>query len=107
MTIKNKSTKVDESLQRELAEYGLLRQEVTENTSVDNPLFGLRTRFGGYDTKFGVSAQTVQESNMSIAVAAPDNEPFDMLVTKNFKEAISKADTKDLRSFLRSIVDRV
>lgn len=107
MNTKNNSTVVDQTLQHELAEYGLLRKEAIGNTTVDNPFFGLRVKYAGYETKFGTSLKAIQDSPLDIAIVAPENEPFDMLVTKDFNKAIKTASKDDLRSFIRSIVDRV
>lgn len=107
MNTKNTSTVVDQTLQVELAEYGLLRKEALANTTAANPFFGLRTTYGGYDTKYGTSLKAIQESDMDIAIVAPENESFDMLITKDFNKAIKTASKDDLRSFLRSIVDKV
>lgn len=107
MKTTNTSTVVDSTLQKELAEYGIFRKEVLENTSSTDPFFGLRVAYGGYETKFGVGIKAIQEANMDVAIVAPENEPFDMLITKDFNKAIKTASKDDLRSFLRSIVDRV
>lgn len=107
MTIKNTSTVVDQTLQLELAEYGILRKEVLENTSASNPFFGLRNTYGGYETKFGTSIKAIQDSELSVALAAPENESFDMLITRDFNKAIKTGSKDDLRAFVRSIVDRV
>lgn len=103
----NKSTVVDISLQRELAEYGLFRREAVANTTASDPFMGLNNKYDEIETKFGTSIQAIQDAQMQVAIVAPENEPFDMLVTKDFKKAISTASMDDLRAFLRSIVDKV
>ena len=104
--MKNQSTVVDETLQRELAEYGVFRAEVVKNTSKTDPFFGLRITGSEYQTKFNVGIEAIQDANMQVAMVAPDDEPFDMLITKDFKKAVATAGIEDLRSFIRSIVQR-
>lgn len=104
---KNTSTVVSEELQQELAEYGIFRKEAVKNTSASNPMFGFRDTYNGYEAKYHASAASIQDAQMQIAVVAPENMPFDMLVTTNFKEAVRTARPDDLRAYLRSIVDKV
>lgn len=107
MSAKNTSTVVDLNLQEDLAEYGILRHKAGAKTTKDNPFFGLRTSYNEYETKFGTSLKAIQESKMGIALYVPENEPFDLLITKDFNKAIKTGSEEDLRSFLRSIVDKV
>lgn len=103
----NKSTVVPLPLQRDLAEYGLFRKKAVDGTTKSDPFMGVRKNSSGYETKFGTGIRAIQDDNMTVAVVAPHNEPFDMLVTKDFKKAVNTASEDDLRAFLRSIVDEV
>jgi hypothetical protein len=107
----NKSTRVSESLQEEMAEFGLLRSKVMENAppkeSGEPNFFGVRN-YGGdrIELKFDTSIEAMQDDNMTVALAAPDLETFNMLVTTNFDEAVKTGSKEDIRSYLRRIVDK-
>lgn len=107
----NKSTRVDEELQRDLSAYGLVRSKVMENaapTDSGGPkFFGIRHYGGDVEYKFDASIEAIQDAGMTVALAAPDLETFNMLVTTDFEKAVSVASREDLRSYLRRVVDRV
>lgn len=107
----NKSTNVTEELQRDLAAYGLVRSKVMENAaptdSGEPKFFGIRNTGGDVEYKFGASIEAIQDAGMTVALAAPDLETFNMLVTTDFEKAVSVASREDLRSYLRRVVDRV
>lgn len=105
----NKSTKVSVELQKDLAAYGLVRSKVMEKAapSDTNPkFFGIRDGYRETELKFDSSIKAIQDDNMTVALAAPETETFDMLVTTDFKKAVSIGSTDKLRAFLRNIVDR-
>lgn len=105
----NQSTKVSVELQKDLAAYGLLRSKVMEKAApnANSPkFFGLRDGYRDTELKFDTDIKAIQDANMTVSLAAPELETFDMLVTTDFKKAVSIGSTDKLRSFLRKIVDR-
>lgn len=107
----NKSTNVSEELQRDLAAYGLVRSKVIENAAPTDDgapkFFGISNTGGNIEYKFDASIEAIQDAGMTVALAAPDLETFNMLVTTDFEKAVSIASREDLRSYLRRVVDRV
>lgn len=107
----NKSTKVSQELQEDLAAFGILRRQVMENAAPKQNgapnFFGIKDKGNEVELKFDTDISAIQDSGMMVALAAPENETFNMLVTTNFKKAISTGSQKDLRAFLRRIVDKV
>lgn len=107
----NKSTKVDENLQEELAAFGILRSKVMEEAppteNGEAKFFGIRN-YGGdkVDLKFDTDIQAIQDANMTVALAVPELETFNMLVTTNFEEAVKVSSKEDMRNYLRRIVDK-
>lgn len=104
----NDSTNVSQVLQEDLAEYGILRAEAIKNAPVKSSgvpnFFGLKYGFGEAELLFDTDIKTIQDRNMQVAIVAPDNETFDMLVTTNFQKAVTKASPDQLRSFIRNIL---
>lgn len=107
----NKSTKVSENLQEELAAFGILRSKVMEKAAPredgEAEFFGIKN-YGGntVELKFDTSIDEIQNANMTVALAAPELSTFNMLVTTNFDEAVKVSTKEDLRSYLRRIVDK-
>jgi hypothetical protein len=70
--------------------------------------FGYEDRGAEVEFLFTKDKKTLAEATeegMQLAMVAPENESFNMLLTSNFPEAIKKADPETLREFLRHIVD--
>lgn len=107
----NKSTRVSEHVQEELAEYGILRSKVMENAAPKETgepnFFGMRN-YGGdnIELKFDTSIEAIQDAGMTVSLAAPELESFNMLVTKNFDEAVKVGSKDEVRAYLRRIVDK-
>ncbi len=109
---RNESTKVSEELQEDLALYGITRRRAMEKAPPredgEANFFGMkRESEGEVKLKFTDNIQAIQKDDMIVSMVAPEDKPFDMLVTTNFVKAIKEADEDDLRSFVRRIVDRV
>lgn len=108
----NKSTKVSEELQRDLAAYGLVRdkvmKEASPSTTSEPSFFGIRN-YGGdkVEYKFDATIEAIQDAGMTVALAAPDLETFNMLVTTDFEKAVKVGNAEDIRSYLRRVVNRV
>lgn len=103
-------TKVSESLSEDLAQYGLVRAVAEKAAPVNtkNPnFFGMRDN--GMDTElvFSKDIDTLVESEMDLALVAPENETFNMLLTKDFRKAVEQKDDESLRDFLRRLLDEV
>lgn len=106
----NKSTKVSTELQADLAQYGLVRAEAIKNAPVKRTgtpnFFGIKNEGSETVLKFNTSIETIQDNGMTVALVAPENESFNMLVTKDFKKAVEGSTIDNLRSFVRRIFDR-
>lgn len=105
----NKHTRVDETLQKELAQYGVLRQEVMEEAPPreDEPnFFGIKYRGEEPDLAFGIDIKQIQKRGMEVGMAVPEDKSFDLLMTENFEKTVATANEDDLRSFIRRIVDK-
>lgn len=108
----NDYTKVSEELQEDLALYGITRKTVMEKAppkaNGKAAFFGVKEEAGGkVKLKFTDNIRSIQKDKMLIGMATEENKSFDLLVTKNFREAITKVTEKDLRSFIRNIVEKV
>jgi hypothetical protein len=103
----NAHTKVDLPLQEELAQYGILRAKVMDKAPPKKDganFFGLRYTGGGEsETLFDTSVKAIQDNDMMLAMAVPEDKTFNMLVTTDFVKAVSTASPTDLRGFLRRI----
>ena len=108
----NKSTNVSEELQRDLAAYGLVRSKVMEeappSVAGEPNFFGIKN-YGGdkVEYKFDASIEAIQDAGMTVALAAPDLETFNMLVTTDFEKAVKVGSSEDIRAYLRRVVKRV
>jgi len=105
----NNSTKVSQELQRELAEYGIVRHKVEEKAAPNSErpkFFGIKEAGSKTELKFNTTIKGIQDAKMTVAIAAPEHESFNMLVTTNFSKAVTTASEEDLRTFIRKIVDK-
>lgn len=108
-------TVVDENLREELAAYGLVRavaaKKAPPNKSGEANFFGLDNRGEEVEMLFTEDdkklADAVCDDGMQLAVVAPENESFNMLLTKDFSKAVKGRDPETLREFIRHIVDEV
>ncbi|MES2704836.1 MAG: hypothetical protein V4649_19530 [Bacteroidota bacterium] len=104
-------SKVDENLQSELAEYGLIRAVAAKKAPVnlEKPnFFGIEDRGSEVELLFSKDDKILAEATeegMQLALVAPENEPFNMLLTRDFPAAIRGKDPETLREFLRRILD--
>jgi hypothetical protein len=107
----NRLTKVDSRLQRELAEYGIVRRKVMDKAppkaNGQANFFGFKDTYDEAELKFDVSPETIQENGMKVGMAVPDNKSFNLLVTQNFTEAIKTVSESGLRAYLRRVIDKV
>lgn len=107
----NDNTKVSKELQEDLALYGITRKDVMEKAPPKKDgkanFFGVKEEAGGkLKLKFTDNIVSINKDKMMVGMATPENKSFDLLVTKNFKEAVTKASKNDLRSFIRQIVKK-
>lgn len=106
----NKSTKVSTELQADLAQYGLVRAKAVENAPVKKTgapnFFGMKDEGSKTVLQFSDDIEALQNNNMMISLVAPENESFNMLVTKDFKKAVEGSTEDNLRSFVRRIFDK-
>lgn len=105
----NNQTKVSSTLQADLAEYGLVRSKVIEEAPVKKTgkpnFFGIREGFNETEFKFDASLEQIQDAGMTVALAAPEDESFDMLVTADFDTAMKRGSVEEKKDWLRRIVD--
>jgi len=69
--------------------------------------FGMRENGDSTELKFNASIADIQDDNMTVAMVAPEDKTFNMLLSTNFHEAVTTADEKDLRTFLRTVIAKV
>lgn len=106
----NEHTRVSAELQKELAQFGILRQDVMEKAPPKEGkpnFFGIKYEGEVPELAFGLDVKQIQEREMSVGMAAPMDKSFDMLMTENFEGTVKTADQTDLRSFIRRLVDKV
>lgn len=106
----NKLTNVTPETEADLAAYGIVRKTAMENAAPqedEQVFFGMKQNGNSTELTFGTSIQNIQDKNMTVAMVAPENKTFNMLLETNFNEAISSANEDDLRSFLRGILRKV
>lgn len=107
----NNATRLTAETEADLAAFGLLRKAAMKHAAPKedgNPaVFGLKEKGDSTELTFNVSAERLQEDGMIMAVAAPENKSFNMLVQTNFNEAVSTASESDLKRFLRGLLRKV
>lgn len=106
-------TVVDSNLSDNLAAYGLVRDIAAKKAPVDLKkanFFGMEDRGGEVELVFSKDKKTLAdatEEGMQLAVVAPEDESFNMLLTTDFPRAVSDKSPETLRDFLRRILDEV
>jgi hypothetical protein len=106
-------TVVDENLRQELAAYGLVHSVAEKKAPVSNTkanFFGVERHGEEVEMLFTKDDKILADAvddGMQLAVVAPENESFDMLLTSDFPKAIQGKDSQTLREFIRRIVDEV
>lgn len=103
-------TKVSDTLNEELAQYGIVRDVAVKLAPVNTKtasLFGFNDNGADTELLFSDDADVLVESKMDLAIVAPENESFNMLLTKDFKKAVESKDEDSLRGFLRRLLDEV
>jgi hypothetical protein len=107
--LRNNQTKVSETLQSELAAYGIVRMEVMENAkpkkSGEPSFFGLREGYRETELKFDATPEQIQKAGMTLALAAPEDASFDMIAVTNFDKAMKAGTVDEKKDWLRKIVD--
>lgn len=98
-------TNADPEMQEDLAAYGLMRRYAKEKTK-GGEFFGLRDTGAGYETQFKDDPRNI-DKDMTLAMIAPDHEPFDMLVKKDFKKAVTVHNPKTIREYIRKLIDKL
>lgn len=104
-----RTTKIDQTLQEDLTQYGLVRAiaEKAAPVDTDSPnFFGLREKGQEVELIFNDKKELL-EPGVQVSVAVPEIEPFDMLATEDFSEAVKKADPKTLREFITKLLDDI
>lgn len=99
-----------DGLGEDLAAYGLMRTIARKaaGSSQGSPnFFGLAQRNDGYELDFGTPEELACDPHKQLAIVVPDEENFDLLVTKDLQRAISMADPKTIREFVSRILDEV
>ena len=106
-------TKVDENLTENLAMYGLVRSAAERGAPISTTkanFFGLENKGESVELLFTDDIEELADSvddGMQLSQVAPENEPFNMLMTRDFKKAIKSKDETTIREFLRSLLDDV
>lgn len=108
----NENTKMSDELVEDLAQYGITRSKVMEKAppkaNGKANFFGIKEGANGKaELKFTDNVTAIQKDKMIIGMAAPEDKPFDLLVTVDFKKAVKTASPDDLRSYLRNLVKKV
>lgn len=107
----NESTKVSLTLQDDLAQYGLTRDKAAKQAPVRSSgepnFFGMKETGSKTELKFGGDIAAIQKAGMTVSLVAPENESFNMIVTKDFRRAVAGSTEDTLRSFVRRIFDKV
>jgi hypothetical protein len=76
--------------------------------NLDAPkFFGVRNYGQDTEVVFTDNAEELNSNGTQISVLAPEIEPFDMLLTRDFTNAVKRADPKTLRQFIKRIMDEV
>ena len=105
--------KVTTELQTELVSYGLMRdtaiKEAPKYSGSGPKYFGLNEGHDEYSLYFTNDLRKIdkQDDPMRLAIVAPDNEPFDMLATKDYSKNLTGKDEKTLRTYLLNLLDSV
>lgn len=100
-------TNADIQMQEDLAAFGIMREHAKNETRGITPgFFGLQKTSSGYDTQFRDDPRDIDDG-MTLAIVAPDNEPFDMLVKKDFKRAVRVSNPKSIRDYLSRLLDKL
>lgn len=104
-------TKLDDKLRDELAEYGLVRAAAVKEAPVRKGkpnFFAMQDRGSEVELVFSddekVLADEIDDGKI-LSLVAPENEPFDMLVTRDFQKAVTGKDPATLREFILRILD--
>lgn len=104
-------SKVPEQLQKDLAEYGLLRDTAKKETGelTGTKFFGLSETTDEYKLTITDDIEKIdsQYEHTQLAIIAPDNETFDMLEPKDFSKKLKLTNPKNLRKFLLDLVNSV
>ena len=99
-----------ETLGADLAAYGLARDiahKEAGSSGGDPNFFGLRQNGREYSMQFGTPEALAGARGVNLAIVAPDTPAFDILVTKDLREAVRTADPRTLREFVSRILDEV
>lgn len=99
-------TNADTQLQEDLAAYGIMREDAKNKAKGSPGFFGLQETSSGYDVEYKDDPRNIDD-NMTLAVIAPENEPFDMLVTKDFRKAVRVGNPKNIRDYLSRLLDKL
>lgn len=106
----SQNTAISPELQQDLVQYGLVRKAAQAGApmSVNNPnFFGVRNYGSSTELVFSKDPAELDNAGTNISVLAPEIEPFDMLLTRDFSGAVKRADSKTLRQFIKRILDEV
>lgn len=113
MNILRDNNKLEEDLQIELSNYGLMRDTAKKNApgnSGSGPqYFGLHEGDDEYKLYFTNDLRRLdnQTDPMQLAIIAPDNESFDMLAPKDYSKGLKLQDNSTIRRMLSNLLDTV
>lgn len=102
------SSNLTKELRDDLTRYGLTRDKAKEEAPVsesDPNFFGISERGSVTELTFSKDLRKLVDSKAQISLVAPENESFNMLVTKDLPKAIKDADEDTLRAFVTRILE--
>lgn len=106
----SQNTAISPELQQDLVQYGLVRKAAQKGApmNLENPkFFGVRDYGQNTELVFTDNADELNSNGTQISVLAPEIDAFDMLLTRDFGNAVKRADAKTLRQFIKRIMDEV
>lgn len=110
MSILESGNKLSPAVQVLLADYGIMRtaakKEAPKHSGKGPAFFGMYEDAEKYRLYFTDDLDSL-DNDMDLAIVAPDNEPFDMLASKDYSTKLRLKEPEELRAYLRKLVDAV
>lgn len=107
----NNLTRLAPETEADLAAFGLVRKaamkEAAPRDDGEQTFFGIKENGNETELRFNASIADLQKNNMTVAMVAPEDKTFNMLLSTNFNEAVTTASEDDLRTFLRGLLRKV
>lgn len=111
MSILRDNNKLSPELQFGLAEYKVLRDTAKKETKgLTGPkYFGMTENADEFNIYVTDDLRKLDETTdpMQLAIIAPDNEEFDLLVPKDYAKKLDLKNEKNLRRYLRQLIDSI